>query len=238
MKFSIKSLLLFTVLVFVGTSANSAPSGRVAPVYPQECQVGAQEIETVFVEFDVTVNGDVENEHVIDSSNDCFHEAALTAVMQWKFTPRVVDGNAIGCLGLQTSIKFILARNGHDVEQDSVVDIDDCEDFQRQRGPVSDSKLVLKIYLLKERLDDGEDPDAILTELTEIEEAFKEQFTPAIWADFLRTRGSAKILLGDIEGALEDLTEALEGTRNADTRAALEEAIAQLEAYVRHEELF
>lgn len=64
----------------------------------------------VKIEFTVTENGDTSNLKVVESSERFakqFSRAALTAVEQWRFKPRMIDGEAIAQRS-QTTVQFRL----------------------------------------------------------------------------------------------------------------------------------
>lgn len=96
----------------IGTGFNpdrdAQPAVRVPPQYPARCERRAQAMEYVILEFDVTPDGSVVNAQVVDSSNECFHRAALQAVAQWRYEPRIVGGEAQPRRGVQTQLTFEL----------------------------------------------------------------------------------------------------------------------------------
>ncbi len=96
----------------IGTGFNpdrdAQPLVRIPPQYPGRCQRTAREVETVLVEFDVTPEGTVINPRVVDSSNNCFNNAAMRAVERWRYQPRVVDEVAQPRFGVRTAIDFSL----------------------------------------------------------------------------------------------------------------------------------
>lgn len=70
----------------------AAPSERVTPVYPQRCEESAAPHETVIVAFNVSSRGTVSDARVASSTNTCFNQAAIRAIVRWRFTPRTVNG--------------------------------------------------------------------------------------------------------------------------------------------------
>lgn len=96
----------------IGTGFNpdrdAQPLVRIPPQYPQRCQARARAVETVLVEFDVTPEGTVIDPRVIETSNSCFNRAAMRAVEQWRYQPRIVDGAAQPRFGVRTPIDFVL----------------------------------------------------------------------------------------------------------------------------------
>lgn len=98
----------------IGTGFNpdrdAQPMVRIPPQYPGRCQSRAAPVERVVVEFDVTPEGAVVNPEVIDSTNSCFHRAALRAVERWKYEPKVQDGQAQPRYGVRTQFTFQLGE--------------------------------------------------------------------------------------------------------------------------------
>lgn len=80
---------------------------RVAPGYPERAL--ARGIEgRVLVEFDVTETGAVVNARVVASEpSDVFDAAALSAVRQWRYDPKIVNGRAVRQSGLRIAIPFV-----------------------------------------------------------------------------------------------------------------------------------
>lgn len=87
---------------------DAQPLVRIPPQYPTQCSGRARNLETVFVEFDVTPDGSVVDPRVLETSNPCFNRAAMRAVQRWRYNPRVVDGVAQPRLGVRTAIDFTL----------------------------------------------------------------------------------------------------------------------------------
>jgi protein TonB len=80
---------------------------RVAPIYP--ARAIAHETEGyVVVQFDVTVNGQVTNAVVLESTNSVFDNAAIKAAEKFKFKPRIVDGVAFKSYGIRNLFRFSL----------------------------------------------------------------------------------------------------------------------------------
>lgn len=98
----------------IGTGFNpdrdAQPLVRIPPQYPERCMQRAKASETVFVEFDVTPEGAVTNQQVVDSSNSCLNRAALRSVQRWKYQPKIVDNKTEWRRGVQTAITFELAE--------------------------------------------------------------------------------------------------------------------------------
>lgn len=67
---------------------------QVAPIYPRaKSQSGTE--GTVLVEFNVDAGGNVTAAHVVKSSDHDFDEAAVRAVLKWKFEPGRYRGKAV-----------------------------------------------------------------------------------------------------------------------------------------------
>lgn len=84
------------------------PGIRVPPVYPGRALT--QGIEGyVDLAFTVTAAGGVADIRVIDARpSGVFDRAAVRAVAQWKYHPRMVDGRPIATRGVRTRIRFEL----------------------------------------------------------------------------------------------------------------------------------
>jgi TonB family protein len=92
---------------FVNTSVQLVPFVRVPPVYPPEAL--AEKVEgRVTVELTVTATGEVEDAHVVESTDARFDASALTAVQQWKYLPRIVAGKRTATENLRTMLTFQL----------------------------------------------------------------------------------------------------------------------------------
>ena len=61
----------------------------------------------VRVIFDLAADGSVENANVVDQApGRVFEQAALRAIIKWKYRPKVVDGKAIKRKGLKVQLDF------------------------------------------------------------------------------------------------------------------------------------
>ena len=61
------------------------------------------------MQFSVTATGRVRDPVVVASEpGTTFDEAALKAIARWRYNPRVVNGEAVERVGLQTIIRFEL----------------------------------------------------------------------------------------------------------------------------------
>ncbi len=81
------------------------PIVRVAPVYPARALSRGLE-GYVDLEFTVTTTGTVADPIVIFSTSSLFERAAVTAVLKFKYKPRVVDGVPVDVPGVKTRITF------------------------------------------------------------------------------------------------------------------------------------
>jgi TonB family protein len=81
------------------------PFVRIPPVYPPEAL--AVNLEgNVIIEFTVTETGLVEDAHVAESTDARLDAAALNAVVQWKFLPRIAAGKRAATENVRTRINF------------------------------------------------------------------------------------------------------------------------------------
>lgn len=83
------------------------PLLRVQPEFPEKAL--ARGIEgRVLVEFDVTEAGTVENARIVAfEPSPVFNEAALRAVRQWRYNPKVVNGRTVRQTGMRIAIPFV-----------------------------------------------------------------------------------------------------------------------------------
>jgi protein TonB len=84
------------------------PIVKVAPIYPRRAQ--SRGIEGfVIVEFVVTTNGSVKTPVVVRAEpQSIFDQAAIDAVLKFKYKPRMVDGVAQEVAGVQNKITFAI----------------------------------------------------------------------------------------------------------------------------------
>ena len=82
------------------------PIVRVAPIYPRRALTRGIE-GYVLVEFVVTETGSVRNPVVLVSDPPGFFErAAVSAVLKYKYKPKVEDGRSVAVSGVRTRIVF------------------------------------------------------------------------------------------------------------------------------------
>lgn len=93
-----------------GVDRDVIPIVRVPPDYPPRAQ--ARGIEGwVQIQFSVTATGAVRDAIVIAAEpKGIFEEAALKAIVRWRYNPRVDGGVAVERVGLQTVIRFELQK--------------------------------------------------------------------------------------------------------------------------------
>jgi protein TonB len=91
-----------------GVDGDVLPIVRVNPDYPPAAII--RNIEGwVQVRFTVTAIGTVRDAVVVDSEpGTVFADAALKAIARWRYNPRVVNGEAVERVGLQTVFRFEL----------------------------------------------------------------------------------------------------------------------------------
>lgn len=191
---------------------DAAPVLRVPPQYPDWCARRADEIESVFIEFDVTKDGTTENIRAVDSTNACFNQAAVSAVEKWRYRPKTVSGTPVERKGVQTQITFELNYGTPSPEL-------------RVRSAVRS-----RLLRVKKSLRRHEDPQKILAELAEIETQYGDSFSRAELAAFHRFRAAARIETGDYAGALDDLRVVRRIGMAGESTEAIDKTIAQLEA--------
>ena len=75
---------------------------RIAPEYPPEALAGGLEGE-VILRFTILPNGTTADVEVVQSTSPIFEEAAVTAVVRWRYQPRTE-----ALRGVNTVIRFAL----------------------------------------------------------------------------------------------------------------------------------
>ena len=93
---------------------DAVPMVRVPPQYPERAQQRGIE-GRVMVEFTISKSGSVKNPKVVHyEPSKIFNKAALKAVSQWKYNPKIEDGKAIEQRGIRVTFPF---RLGGEEEQ-------------------------------------------------------------------------------------------------------------------------
>ena len=90
-----------------GSDRDTIPLVRVTPDYPQRALLIGLE-GWVKVQFTITEIGSVKDVVAIKSSNKIFEEAAVKAILRWRYRPKIEDGVAVESVGVQTIIVFTL----------------------------------------------------------------------------------------------------------------------------------
>lgn len=96
-----------TSVELVETSLSIAPLVRQNPQYPVRALQRGEEGH-VQVKFDVTAAGVVDNVTVVESSDALFEDAAVEAVAQWRYLPRIAAGKRVASEDVRTVIRFAL----------------------------------------------------------------------------------------------------------------------------------
>ena len=81
------------------------------PAYPAACEPASMDDakrERVAVMYDVTRDGRPQNVRVRETSNPCFNDAAISAIRNWEFEPRRVNGRRRAQEDLETTFVFVL----------------------------------------------------------------------------------------------------------------------------------
>ena len=86
------------------------PLVRIPPDYPPRAL--SRGIEGwVRVQFTISVNGSVKDAIVVAADpQNVFDQAALNAIARWRYNPRIVNGEAVERVGVQTEIRFELTE--------------------------------------------------------------------------------------------------------------------------------
>ncbi|HEX5418386.1 MAG TPA: M56 family metallopeptidase, partial [Gammaproteobacteria bacterium] len=84
------------------------PLIRVPPDYPPAALKEHKE-GSVQLKFTIAKDGSTDNISVVSSTDSAFEDAAVKAVAQWRYLPRLVAGVPVDKQGVQTVIKFMLA---------------------------------------------------------------------------------------------------------------------------------
>ncbi len=130
-------------------STGSPPSvvHRDPPVYPRAMKKSGL-IGEVTISFVVDKKGDVTNPVVVRSNNPGFEEAAIEAVLKWKFKPGIKDGKPVNTR-MQIPIRFHLDGGGRDlyeVDQPSKKQIAKMPEGLRYDTPPEPRGVIHPIY--------------------------------------------------------------------------------------------
>jgi protein TonB len=93
-----------------GSDRDVIPLVRVNPDYPQSAL--RRELEGwVQVQFTITAAGTVRDAIVVDAvPKEVFDDAALKAIVRWRYNPKVENGAPVERVGVQTRIVFQLTQ--------------------------------------------------------------------------------------------------------------------------------
>lgn len=90
---------------------DAVPMVRVPPQYPERAQQRGIE-GRVLIEFTISKSGSVKDPKVIAyEPSKIFNKAALKAVSQWKYNPKIENGKAVEQRGIRISIPFRLGAD-------------------------------------------------------------------------------------------------------------------------------
>lgn len=93
-----------------GSDRDTIPLVRIPPEYPMRALNRGIE-GWVVVQFTITPTGTVKDAIVIDSQpKRIFDDAAIKAILRYRYNPKVVDGVAVERVGVQQKISFQLER--------------------------------------------------------------------------------------------------------------------------------
>ena len=106
------SLMLLVGSALVGCASSNRPAqlvGGAGPIYPAMAK--EQGIEgSVTVVYDISQEGQVINLVVIESTPaGVFDDAAVAAVLSWRFNPRMEEGQPVAVAGKRSTVTFKLS---------------------------------------------------------------------------------------------------------------------------------
>ena len=89
---------------------DAVPMVRVPPQYPERAMQRGIE-GRVLIEFTISKSGGVKDAKVIAAEpSSIFNKAAIKAVLQWKYNPKIVNGKAVEQVGVRIAIPFKLGN--------------------------------------------------------------------------------------------------------------------------------
>jgi len=93
-----------------GADTDVLPLVRIPPDYPPRAL--SRGIEGwVRVQFTISINGSVKDAIVVAAEPpNVFDQAALAAIARWRYNPRIVNGEPVERVGVQTEIRFELTE--------------------------------------------------------------------------------------------------------------------------------
>jgi protein TonB len=94
--------------ISAGSDRDTIPLVRVPPDYPQRA-ISRGITGWVLVEFTITGTGAVKEAKVVDSKPQrIFDDAAIKAIMRWRYNPKIENGQPVERVGMRTIIRFDL----------------------------------------------------------------------------------------------------------------------------------
>jgi protein TonB len=94
----------------IDLDAEPRPIYRVEPAYPVS-ELRKEREGEVTVEFTITEEGDVTDIRVIEATSDAFARSAVRAVAQWKYAPKIVNGQKVSRAGIRVTLEFRIAKD-------------------------------------------------------------------------------------------------------------------------------
>lgn len=91
----------------IGDEGDPVPLYRVHPIYPQAFAGRRGRGGSVTVQYDINAVGQVENVRIVESSYKAFAKVTEDAVKQWRFAPRMVNGEAVTSKDRLTQLNFV-----------------------------------------------------------------------------------------------------------------------------------
>jgi protein TonB len=93
-----------------GSDTDVLPLVRIPPEYPPRA-LARGITGWVRVQFTISATGSVKDAIVVAADPErVFDDAALAAILRWRYTPRFVEGVAVERVGVQTMIQFELSE--------------------------------------------------------------------------------------------------------------------------------
>jgi len=90
-----------------GSDRDVMPLVRINPDYPPRAL--SRGIEGwVQIQFTITATGTVKDAVVVKSSSQMFEEAAIKAILRWRYNPKIENGEGVERVGMQTILRFEL----------------------------------------------------------------------------------------------------------------------------------
>ncbi len=186
---------------------------RAFPDYTKACKPTAKAHDSVTVAFDLSPGGAPENLAVIASSNGCLEKAAMRSVAASVYAPARSESDPASKRGQAATVEFEWGRGSLPERSSGAV----TRKLRRVRRMIAPPDF---------------DAAAAIVELHAIETKHGASMTPRDRADFHAARFSARVLVKDHRGALDDLRAQGRLGVPIDYAAGLAETIRSLEAWV------